>query len=318
MDEALNLIHVGCERARDLELSLPTMASQPDLLSSSCQDIMDIFSAAKQRIDCLFADSLQWHPHVQQDPLCTSLGPGISIPPSNRLGGTRTERRDEGTGDVAMGGDIHDIPAADVSQGGEPSTLSRRRNNRRSSDEERRTFLVSASRIGNPEIPPDDGYTWRKYGQKEILGSRFPRGYFRCTHQKLYQCPAKKLVQRLDHDPSTFEVTYRHHHTCHMSSTAPSAVHPPSLQHLITSQDTTTHVLTAAPTQASITSAAGPSSNAWMPTAFDIGGMNVGGDIAGPSTIGDPELNYGEGHSGGLDPGFFSYSEEHWKGEDQK
>lgn len=77
--------------------------------------------------------------------------------------------------------------------------------------------------MGNTEIPPEDGFTWRKYGQKEILGSRFPRGYYRCTHQKLYQCPAKKQVQRLDDDPFTFEVIYRGEHTCtHVSSTAPS------------------------------------------------------------------------------------------------
>jgi hypothetical protein len=28
---------------------------------------------------------------------------------------------------------------------------------------------------GNADQPPDDGYTWRKYGQKDILGSRYPR-----------------------------------------------------------------------------------------------------------------------------------------------
>ncbi|KAL0539785.1 hypothetical protein IC582_024003 [Cucumis melo] len=40
---------------------------------------------------------------------------------------------------------------------------------------EKRTVRVGAPRIGNTELPPDDGFTWRKYGQKEILGSRFPR-----------------------------------------------------------------------------------------------------------------------------------------------
>ncbi|XP_038876462.1 WRKY transcription factor 55-like, partial [Benincasa hispida] len=54
-------------------------------------------------------------------------------------------------------------------------------------------------------------------------------GYFRCTHQKLYHCPAKKHVQRLDDDPHTFEVTYRGDHTCHMSATLPSALPPPSV-----------------------------------------------------------------------------------------
>ncbi|KAL9679430.1 hypothetical protein QQ045_017291 [Rhodiola kirilowii] len=45
--------------------------------------------------------------------------------------------------------------------------------------------------------------------------------YFRCTHQKLYNCPAKKQVQRLDDNPDNFEVTYRNDHTCHTSATAP-------------------------------------------------------------------------------------------------
>ncbi|KAE9615186.1 putative transcription factor WRKY family [Lupinus albus] len=51
----------------------------------------------------------------------------------------------------------------------------------------------------------------------------YPRGYYRCTHQKLYDCQAKKLIQRVDHNPNMFEVTYRGEHTCHMSSTAPSS-----------------------------------------------------------------------------------------------
>ncbi|KAI3458426.1 hypothetical protein Pfo_015089 [Paulownia fortunei] len=85
---------------------------------------------------------------------------------------------------------------------------------------------VPAPRMGNLDLPPEDGYTWRKYGQKEILGSTYPRSYYRCTHQKFYECPAKKQVQRLEDDPFTFEVTYRGTHTCHMSSTAPSAAVP--------------------------------------------------------------------------------------------
>lgn len=59
------------------------------------------------------------------------------------------------------------------------------------------------------------------------------RSYYRCTHLKLYQCPAKKQVQRLDDDPYTFEVTYRGDHTCHMSDTAPS-VPPPVITQEVT------------------------------------------------------------------------------------
>jgi len=36
-------------------------------------------------------------------------------------------------------------------------------------------MMVPVQRTGNTDLPPDDGYTWRKYGQKDILGSRYPR-----------------------------------------------------------------------------------------------------------------------------------------------
>ncbi|CAM6092503.1 unnamed protein product [Calypogeia fissa] len=62
--------------------------------------------------------------------------------------------------------------------------------------------------------PPDDGHTWRKYGQKDILGSRNPRSYYRCTHKIELGCPAIKYVQRCDEDPMVFDVTYRGSHTC--------------------------------------------------------------------------------------------------------
>ncbi|KDP28510.1 hypothetical protein JCGZ_14281 [Jatropha curcas] len=66
--------------------------------------------------------------------------------------------------------------------------------------------------------PPDDGYSWRKYGQKDILGANFPRGYFRCIHRHSQGCLAIKQVQRSDQDPSIFEVTYRGRHTCVQAS----------------------------------------------------------------------------------------------------
>ncbi|KAL0711401.1 hypothetical protein Bca4012_018379 [Brassica carinata] len=60
----------------------------------------------------------------------------------------------------------------------------------------------------------DDGYCWRKYGQKEIHGSSNPRGYFRCTHRFTQKCLVVKQVQRSDKDPSIFEVKYVGNHTC--------------------------------------------------------------------------------------------------------
>ncbi|XP_072964860.1 uncharacterized protein [Typha angustifolia] len=65
------------------------------------------------------------------------------------------------------------------------------------------------------EGTPDDGYSWRKYGQKDILGAKFPsRGYYRCTHRNAQGCFATKQVQRSDEDPSIFDISYRGAHTC--------------------------------------------------------------------------------------------------------
>ncbi|KAK8503880.1 hypothetical protein V6N12_019051 [Hibiscus sabdariffa] len=60
----------------------------------------------------------------------------------------------------------------------------------------------------------DDGFSWRKYGQKDILGSKYPRGYYRCIHRSVGGCLATKQVQRSDDDPTTFEITYIGTHTC--------------------------------------------------------------------------------------------------------
>ncbi|XP_031473750.1 probable WRKY transcription factor 53 [Nymphaea colorata] len=68
-----------------------------------------------------------------------------------------------------------------------------------------------------PEGLLDDGYSWRKYGQKDILGAKYPRAYYRCTHKYTQACEAAKLVQRSDQNPSVFDITYRGKHTCNQS-----------------------------------------------------------------------------------------------------
>ncbi|CAI8607654.1 unnamed protein product [Vicia faba] len=64
----------------------------------------------------------------------------------------------------------------------------------------------------------EDGYSWRKYGQKDILGAKFPRGYYRCTHRNAQGCLATKQVQKSEYDPMIYEITYKGRHTCIQSS----------------------------------------------------------------------------------------------------
>ncbi|PON53847.1 WRKY domain containing protein [Parasponia andersonii] len=59
------------------------------------------------------------------------------------------------------------------------------------------------------DIPPDD-YSWRKYGQKPIKGSPYPRSYYKCSSLK--GCPARKHVERCLEDPTMLVVTYEGDH----------------------------------------------------------------------------------------------------------
>ncbi|KAL3835719.1 hypothetical protein ACJIZ3_010455 [Penstemon smallii] len=56
----------------------------------------------------------------------------------------------------------------------------------------------------------DDGYRWRKYGQKAVKNNKFPRSYYRCTHQN---CDVKKQVQRLSRDEGVVVTTYEGMHS---------------------------------------------------------------------------------------------------------
>ncbi|KAF8394668.1 hypothetical protein HHK36_020884 [Tetracentron sinense] len=60
------------------------------------------------------------------------------------------------------------------------------------------------------EGPPSDLWSWRKYGQKPIKGSPYPRGYYRCSTSK--GCSAKKQVERCRTDGSTLIITYTSSH----------------------------------------------------------------------------------------------------------
>lgn len=56
--------------------------------------------------------------------------------------------------------------------------------------------------------PSYDGYNWRKYGQKQVKGSEYPRSYYKCTHPS---CPVKKKVER-SFDGQIAEIVYKGEH----------------------------------------------------------------------------------------------------------
>ncbi|URE43969.1 WRKY transcription factor [Musa troglodytarum] len=80
-------------------------------------------------------------------------------------------------------------------------------------------------------VPADglssDVWAWRKYGQKPIKGSPYPRGYYRCSSSKA--CLARKQVDRSRADPAMFIITYtaEHNHPVptHRNSLAGSTRH---------------------------------------------------------------------------------------------
>lgn len=55
----------------------------------------------------------------------------------------------------------------------------------------------------------DDGYKWRKYGQKVVKNTQHPRSYYRCTQDN---CRVKKRVERLADDPRMVITTYEGRH----------------------------------------------------------------------------------------------------------
>ncbi|KAE8679153.1 hypothetical protein F3Y22_tig00111402pilonHSYRG00897 [Hibiscus syriacus] len=63
-------------------------------------------------------------------------------------------------------------------------------------------------RVTGSSMISDDGYNWRKYGQKHVKGSEFPRSYYKCTHPN---CEVKKLFEQ-SYDGQITEIVYKGTH----------------------------------------------------------------------------------------------------------
>ncbi|XP_057497820.1 WRKY transcription factor 22-like [Actinidia eriantha] len=119
-----------------------------------------------------------------------------------------------------------------------PSPRSKRRKNQL-----KRVCQVPAEGLSS------DMWSWRKYGQKPIKGSPYPRGYYRCSTSK--GCLARKQVERNRSDPGMFIVTYaaEHNHPVptHRNSLAGSTRQKPVTPQSVTAGETSQPSCSSAP-----------------------------------------------------------------------
>uniref|UniRef100_A0A0C9S9Q1 TSA: Wollemia nobilis Ref_Wollemi_Transcript_7171_2278 transcribed RNA sequence n=1 Tax=Wollemia nobilis TaxID=56998 RepID=A0A0C9S9Q1_9CONI len=241
----------GCQLVKELESQLNENEKEKEnvnvkggdmyelILRSSAQ-IVTIFSKALDRLNCNCNSS--WHEGEMRKRKCKCGSPTAT--PTSRSGGRSsvsgsppTPAASEYMSEDSPHGKCRGRATANVkaedpenekekeienesilfSASASPGSKERREISRKRKSLPRRTIRIPAnnSEPGN-DVPPDDGYTWRKYGQKDILGAQHPRSYYRCTHKNDLGCQATKQVQRADDDPSFFEITYRGAHTCQM------------------------------------------------------------------------------------------------------
>ncbi|XP_021754249.1 WRKY transcription factor 22-like [Chenopodium quinoa] len=93
--------------------------------------------------------------------------------------------------------------ATDVSYANAPATILKRRRIKH------KIIKVVQQAIG--DRVESDKWNWRKYGEKVIKGSPYPRSYYRCSYAG--GCLARKQVEQSISDPGLFLITYMEEHS---------------------------------------------------------------------------------------------------------
>ncbi|XVF12626.1 hypothetical protein REPUB_Repub08aG0135200 [Reevesia pubescens] len=196
----INALTQGRELARQLQVHLNSPSSSHETHELLVEKIQASYEKALSMLNCNITTSFQ----TADQPQASSgvLAITMSESPPSRSGSPRSEDSDR---------DFKEQELKDASK--KRKTLPRW------------TQQVRVTPGTALEGPLDDGFSWRKYGQKDILGAKYPRGYYRCTHRNVQGCLATKQVQRSDDDPTIFEITYRGRHTCNLAS---HGIMPPS------------------------------------------------------------------------------------------
>lgn len=145
------------------------------------------------------------------------------------------------------------FPAAASTSGVRPRVPPGRKPGMRSSTPRPKRSKKSQLKKVVCEVPVADGgvssdlWAWRKYGQKPIKGSPYPRGYYKCSSMK--GCMARKLVERSPAKPGVLVITYMAEH-CHPVPTQINAL-----------AGTTRHKTTPAEDHAGTTTTTSPKSH---------------------------------------------------------
>ncbi|XP_020572709.1 WRKY transcription factor 55-like [Phalaenopsis equestris] len=263
MDEALTQVLQACRLTRELESALPHIANNPSALLAFCEQVSFAFNKAVLDLRASSSFDPSGHIFISETPQRLmedwSLSPFALPMPTNQADLSHLGLEIQATAALSFTGGEQEHAVAQRRLGA-PSTGQRSSRIRKDS-EETRTVTIPAVRTGNLELPPDDGYTWRKYGQKVILGARFPRSYFRCTHKNFYGCKAKRKVQKLDADPNIYEIIYCGEHTC---QTSPTPLILPSIT-------PTSNETTLANMPVMIGASSSPSVGSWFLSSHEVG-----------------------------------------------